>query len=148
MDGERDMIDVVGVTHPIPKKYTSRFFNEGKTVFLKPASCFTQLVPGMKFVIYQSQEDTGFVGEGKIEKIVFADEPSSLIEQFGDQLFLTEREIQQYLKTQERWKTSRSRRNINKKKKWMAIKLIDIKKYPKVIKPAHFVPVGGQYMRK
>ncbi len=38
-----------------------RFLN----VFVRPATVWKQLKSGMKFVFYQSHEDTGFVGGGK-----------------------------------------------------------------------------------
>lgn len=69
------MSEITGVAFPIPKKYMSRFFNEGKTVFIKPASCFKEIKPGMKFVFYQSHEDTGYVGEGIVNSISFSEKP-------------------------------------------------------------------------
>ena len=53
--------NIVGVSYPIPKEFMKRFF-EGKDVFVKPATAWKRLKPGMKFVFYQSHEDTGFVG--------------------------------------------------------------------------------------
>ena len=134
------MTEIVGVTFPIPKKYISRFFTYRKTVFIKPACCYKLLKPGMKFVFYQSHEDTGFVGEGKIVCISFADEPNALVEQFENQLFLTREEIETYVDNQTQWKRIRVREYIVKKKKWMAIELGDIKKYKQTEKPVLFVP--------
>ena len=142
------MTEIVGVTFPIPKQYISRFFTNGKSVFIKPARCFKLLKPGMKFVFYQSHEDTGFVGEGKIVKLSFADEPLALIDQFEDRLFLTREEIETYFDYQKRWKKIRVRKDMVRKKKWMAIELKDIKKYLLIKKPAQFVGVGGQYLRE
>ena len=100
----------------------------------------------MKFVFYQSHEDTGFVGEGKIVCISFADEPIALVEQFENQLFLTREEIETYVDNQTQWKRIRVREYIVKKKKWMAIELRDIKKYKQTEKPVLFVPAGGKYL--
>ena len=50
------MPEIKGVAFPIPKQFAQRFF-EGKDVFVKPATVFKELKPGMKFVIYQSHED-------------------------------------------------------------------------------------------
>ncbi|MEM3896791.1 MAG: hypothetical protein QW763_05960, partial [Archaeoglobaceae archaeon] len=60
------MPKIAGVTFPVPKRFAQRFF-EGKTVFVKPATVFRELKPGMRFVIYQSHDDTGFVGEARIK---------------------------------------------------------------------------------
>ena len=62
------MGEITGVTYPIPKRFMHRFFKEGKDVFVKPATVWKQLKPGMKFVFYQSHDDTGFVGEAKNQK--------------------------------------------------------------------------------
>lgn len=142
------MTDITGVTFPIPKEYMSRFFTGGKTVFIKPATCFKEIKPGMKLVFYQSHEDTGYVGEGIIQNIHLVDDPLSLFEMFGEWIFLTKEEVQAYLDTQERWKGVRVRKdNKTKKKKWLGLELKDIKKYDTVEKPERFVPVGGQYIR-
>ncbi len=68
------MSDVIGVTYPIPKQLMDCFF-KGKDVFVKPATVWKQLKPGMKFVFYQSREDTGFVGEAKIKRVVLSEDP-------------------------------------------------------------------------
>jgi len=52
------MTKIVGVTFPILKQFIDRFFKDGKDVFIKPATCFKELKSGMKFVFYQSHEDT------------------------------------------------------------------------------------------
>jgi hypothetical protein len=138
------MGEIVGVTYPIPKQYMDRFFKEGKNVFVKPATVWKQLKPGMKFVFYQSHEDTGFVGEARIKRVVLSENPMQFFETFGDRIFLTKDELREYIKSQERW----GRRESRKKRLWMAIELEGIKKYDKPIKPKRFVPVGGQYLRE
>ncbi|MDI3498162.1 DUF365 domain-containing protein [Archaeoglobus sp.] len=141
------MSDVVGVTYPIPKQFIGRFFNEGKDVFIKPATVWRELKPGMKFVFYRSHEDTGFVGEAKIKRVVLSENPMQFFETYGDRIFLTKEELKEYVKSQERWKSGWKSRGQQKKRLWMAIELEDIKKYDKPIKPKRFVPVGGQYLR-
>jgi len=140
------MAEIVGVAYPIPKQFMNRFF-KGKDVFVKPATVWKQLKPGMKFVFYQSHENTGFVGEAKIKRVVLSEDPMEFYETYGDRIFLTKEELKEYIKSQERWKSFRSREQ-QKKKLWMAIELEDIKKYDKPIKPKRFVPVGGQYLRE
>jgi hypothetical protein len=135
---------IVGVTYPIPKQFMDRFFKEGKNVFIKPATVWRELKPGMKFVFYQSREDTGFVGEAKIKDIKLINDPIKVFEMYGDRVFLTKEELREYVKSQERWGQKKEK----KKKKWLVIELEDIRKYDKPIKPKRFVPVGGQYIRE
>jgi len=137
------MSKIVGVTFPIPKQFINRFFNEGKDVFIKPATVWKELKPGMKFVFYQSHEDTGFVGEAKIKSIQLIDDPMKVFEMYGDRVFLTREELKEYIRSQNRWK----RKKEKKKKKWLVIELEDIRKYDKPIKPKRFVSVGGQYIK-
>jgi len=134
------MAKIVGVAFPIPKQFMDRFFKEGKDVFIKPATVFKELKPGMKFVLYQSHEDTGFVGEAKIKDIKLIDDPMKVFEMYGDRVFLIKEELKEYVKSQERWG--------RKKKKWLVIELEDVKRYDKPIKPKRFVPVGGQYIKE
>jgi len=75
------MAEIVGVTYPIPKQFMDRFF-KAKDVFVKPATVWKQLKPGMKFVFYQSREDTGFVGEAKIKRILLSENPMQFFDTF------------------------------------------------------------------
>lgn len=142
------MINITGVTFPIPKVYMSRFFTGGKTVFIKPATCFKEIKPGMKLVFYQSHEDTGYVGEATITTIEFSDDPMTLHKKFGNKLFLTREELEAYYTNQDRWVGVRVRGEPKKKRTWMALKLDQITQYPSIIKPERFVSVGGQYIRE
>ncbi|WP_456329938.1 DUF365 domain-containing protein [Archaeoglobus sp.] len=136
------MGEIVGVTYPIPKQYMNRFF-KGKDVFVKPATVWKQLKPGMKFVFYQSHEDTGFVGEAKIKRVILSENPMQFFETYGDRIFLTKEELKEYIKSQEKWGHGKK-----KKKLWMAIELEDVKRYDKLAKPKRFVPVSGMYLRR
>jgi len=138
------MAKIVGVAFPIPKQFMDRFFEEGKDVFIKPATVWKELKPGMKFVFYQSHEDTGFVGEAKIKEIKLIDDPMKVFEMYGNRVFLTKEELKEYVKSQERW----GRKKEKKKKKWLVIELKNIRKYDKPIEPKRFVPVGGQYLKE
>ena len=142
------MPEITGVTFPIPKKYTPRFFKDGKTVFIKPATVFKELRSGMKLVFYQSHKDTGYVGEATIKRIVINDDPLAFFETFGDAVFLTQREVRAYAASQERWQRVRVRKEVPRKRPWMALELEDIRKYDTVKKPERFVPVGGRYLRE
>ncbi len=74
------MTEIVGVTYPIPKQFMDRFFRDGKDIFIKPATVWKQLKPGMKFVFYQSHEDTGFVGEAKVKRVMLSEDPMKFYE--------------------------------------------------------------------
>ncbi len=125
-----------------------RFFKDKKTVFIKPATVFKELKPGMKLVFYQSHEDTGYVGEATIKRIVINDNPLAFFETFGDAVFLTIEEAKAYVDNQERWQGVRVRKEVPRKRPWMALELGDIQKYDTVMKPERFVPVGGRYLRE
>ena len=142
------MPEITGVTFPVPKPLMPRFFAEGKTVFIKPATVFKELRSGMKLVFYQSREDTGYVGEATIRRIVINDNPLAFFETFGDAVFLTRDEVKAYVESQEQWQGIRVRKGEAKKRAWMALELEDIQEYDKPRKPERFVPVGGKYLRE
>jgi hypothetical protein len=141
------MSEITGVTFPVPKKYIPRFFEDKKTVFIKPATVFKELRSGMKLVFYQSHEDTGYVGEATIKRIIISEDPFSFFDTFGDAVFLTREEAKAYVTSQERWQGVRVRKDGGKKKQWIALELDNIRKYDAVKKPERFVPVGGKYLR-
>ncbi|KUG19207.1 hypothetical protein ASZ90_011080 [hydrocarbon metagenome] len=150
------MSGITGVTFPVPKKYMPRFFEEGKTVFVKPATVYKDLRRGMKLVFYQSHEDTGYVGEADIKRIIVADDPLTFLDTYGDAVFLTREELEAYLGDQERWQGVRvwkgegkgEARGGAKKRPWLALELENIRRYPQAEKPDRFVPVGGRYLRE
>ena len=142
------MSKITGVTFPVPKHLMPRFFAEGKTVFIKPATVFKDLRSGMKLVFYQSREDTGYVGEATIRRIVINEDPLAFFETFGDAVFLTKEEAKAYVANQERWQGVRVRKGEARKRAWMALELENIRKYDTVKKPERFVPVGGKYLRE
>ncbi|MDG6251027.1 DUF365 domain-containing protein [Methanocalculus sp.] len=142
------MSEIIGVTFPIPKKYMDRFFVGGKTVFIKPATVYKELKRGMKFVFYQSHEDTGYVGEATIKRIIILENPLNFFETFGDAVFLTREEVKDYLEVQEKWQGVRTRKGERKKKNWIALELENIRKYDKIKKPERFVSVGGKYLKE
>ena len=142
------MPEITGVTFPVPKHLMPRFFKDKKTVFIKPATVFKELRPGMKLVFYQSHEDTGYAGEATIKRIVIDDNPLAFFETFGDAVFLTREEAKAYVENQERWQGIRVRKGEGKKRNWMALELEDIREYRPVRKPEQFVPVGGRYLRE
>jgi hypothetical protein len=139
---------ITGATFPVPKKYMSRFFEEGKTVFIKPATVFKELKRGMKLVFYQSHEDTGYVGEATIKRIILFDNPLQFFDTYGDAIFLTQEEVKEYLREQEKLQSLRVRKGETRKKQWMALELENIRKYDEIQKLEKFVPVGGMYLKE
>lgn len=143
------MAEIVGVTFPLSKEFIERFFFHGKTVFIKPATCYLFLKPGMKFVFYQSRQDQGYYGEGRIKEILFAENPFDFFNKFDDKLFLTKEELENYYANQDRWKVIRVRKDRPKsKKKWIAIELQALKKYDTIKKIPYYITVAGQYIRE
>lgn len=142
------MPEIVGAAFPIPKSYIPRFFNEGKTVFIKPATIFKDLQEGMRFIFYQSQKDTGYVGEAIIKRIDISEDPLSFFKIYGNDIFLTKDELKKYIEKTKKWKQSSKRmKREPRNSRWIAIELASIYEYDAPIKPKHFVPVGGQYLR-
>ena len=139
------MSTITGVTFPIPKHLMPRFFADGKTAFIKPATVFKELRSGMKLVFYQSHEDTGYVGEAIIKQIIIDGNPFTFFETFGDAVFLTREEAKAYVEGQGRWQGVR--KGEARKRNWMALELEDIREYDTIKKPGRFVPVGGRYLR-
>ena len=142
------MPEITGVTFPVPKHLMPRFFKDRKTVFIKPATVFKELRPGMRLVFYQSHEDTGYAGEATIRRIVIGDDPLAFFETFGDAVFLTREEAKAYIENQERGQGVRVRKEVPRKRPWMALELENIRQYDTVKKPERFVPVGGRYLRR
>jgi hypothetical protein len=142
------MSKIIGVTFPIIKWNIDRFFENGKTVFIKPATVYKELKMGQKFIFYQSHEDTGFAGEALIKSITMRDDPLDFFELFGDKIFLTKFEVTKYIEEIKKWKSSKKKSAERRKKRpWMAIELEKIKKYPEVRKINGFVPVSGMYIK-
>ncbi len=132
---------VVGVTFPIPKWFLSRILEEGKTVFVKPSTL--RLKPGMKLVFYASREDQGWHGEAEIESVEHFTTVEDIIKKYKDELFLTPKELRKYERNRAKWH-SRGRRP----RPWMVVKLKNIRKYPKVVKPKRFIAVSGRYIKE
>ncbi len=141
------MSEIIGVTFPVPKEYMSRFFEDGKTVFIKPATVFKELKSGMKLVFYQSHQDTGYVGEATIKRIILMENPLRFFDTYGDAIFLTREEVKKYLEEQKKWQGVRVRKGEGRKKNWLALELEGIRRYDAIRKPERFVPVGGKYIR-
>jgi hypothetical protein len=142
------MSEIVGVTFPILKWNIDRFFDNGKTVFIKPATIFKDLKPGQKFIFYQSRIDTGYVGEAIIKTITIRDDPFDFFDIYGDKIFLTKAEVKTYIELKTKWKSIRNRPSeVQRIRPWVAIELEKIKKYSHVKRIEGFVPVSGMYIK-
>ncbi|ASJ08051.1 hypothetical protein A3L11_01945 [Thermococcus siculi] len=132
---------IVGVTFPVPKWFLDRILEEGKTVFVKPSTLRVQ--PGMKVVFYASREGQAWLGEAEVEAVKQFTNVEEIIRKYGDELFLTPEELRQYEKEREKW-NSRGKRP----RPWMVLRLKNIRKYPKSVKPPRFIAVSGRYVRE
>lgn len=141
------MTGISGVTYPIPKQYMQRFFREGKTVFVKPATVYRSLKAGMKFLFYQSREDTGFVGEARIKRIFVSENPLQFLDTYGNRIFLSREELIVYMQSQKSWRTDQESPN-GRKRPWIALELDGIVPYEKALLPERVVPIGGRYIRE
>jgi len=133
--------NVIGATFPVPRRLLDRILNEGKTIFVKPSTL--RLKPGMKLVFYASREDQGWHGEAEIESVEHFTNVEEIIKKYGSELFLTPEELRKYERDRAKWH-SRGRGP----RPWMVVKLKNIRKYPKVVKPKRFIAVSGRYIKE
>jgi len=136
-----DTMEIVGATFPVPRNYLDRILNEGKNVFVKPATL--RIRPGMKIIFYASREDQGFHGEAEVESVEYFTSVGEIIKKYKDGLFLTPEELRRYERDRARWH-SRGR----KPRPWMVVVLKNIRKYPNIVKPKRFIAVSGRYVRE
>jgi len=137
---------IKGVAHPIPFDLIERFF-EGKDVFIKPATVFKSLQPGMTFYLYRSRRYPGFIGEAKIKSIAISDNPEELYQRYSNRVYLTEDEFRDYRNgLSERWQRKRRENGPRKKRLWIAFELESIQRYKVLEWVGKVVPVGGMYI--
>lgn len=132
---------VVGVTFPVPKWFLDRILDEGKTVFVKPSTL--KLKPGMKIIFYASHEDQGWHGEAEVENVEYFKNVEEIIKKYKNELFLTPEELRKYERDRAKWH-SRGRRP----RPWMVVKLKNVRKYPRPVKPPRFIAVSGRYVKE
>ncbi len=132
---------VVGVTFPVPRWFLERILNEGKTVFVKPSTL--RVKPGMKVVFYASREGQAWLGEAEVESVEFLANVGEILKKYEKELFLTPKELREYDRERAKWH-SRGRRP----RPWMVLKLKNIRKYPRPVKPPRFIAVSGRYIKE
>ena len=143
IDAVIDMVEekVVGVTFPVPKQFLDRILEGGKRVFVKPSTLRVQ--PGMKVVFYASREGHAWLGEAEVESVEFFNSVEEIITKYEKELFLTPKELREYERERQKWH-SRGRRP----RPWMVLRLKNIKKYLKPVKPPRFIAVSGRYIKE
>ncbi|GAB6103211.1 DUF365 domain-containing protein [Thermococcus atlanticus] len=132
---------VVGATFPVPRWFLERILNEGKTVFVKPSTL--RVKPGMKVVFYASRESQAWLGEAEVESVEFLENVEEILKKYEKELFLTPKELREYDRERAKWH-SRGRRP----RPWMVLRLKNIRKYPKPVKPQRFIAVSGRYIKE
>ncbi|WP_297534352.1 DUF365 domain-containing protein [Thermococcus sp.] len=132
---------VVGVTFPVPKWFLDRILDGGKTVFVKPSTL--RVKPSMKVVFYASREGQAWLGEAEVESVEFFNSIEEITRKYEKELFLTPKELREYERERQKWH-SRGRRP----RSWMVLRLKNIRKYPKPVKPPRFVTVSGRYIKE
>ena len=141
------MEEIYGVIFPIPRQYMNRFFQDNKNVFIKPATLFRSLKPGLMFYFYQSRKDTGIVGEARIKTVTFSEDPIDFFKIFGDAIFLQKSEVEKYVSDNKKWVKMRKKHfEKTKKRPWFAIELENISKFDDKIEIQGFVPISGMYI--
>lgn len=125
--------EIVIAAFPVPHYLMKRFFEDGKTVFIKNSK-FQQLKPGSKIIFYASREIHAYVGEGTVEKVEFLT-PKETIQKYSKELFLTENECNTYARE----------KNVSK---FLVVRFSEIKEYKNPVKPKRFISIGGKYVSK
>lgn len=124
-------MEIIGVTHPIPKKFAKRIYDGKKNVFVGN-SFLNKVSKGDKFIIYESRGEGAYTGWADIKKIGKAT-PEELWQTFNNRLIVTEEEFKIY---------SKNRKEMN------FIEFKNFEKFKNTVKPKKFVTVGGKYIKQ
>ncbi len=135
--------ETIGIIFPLLPEHLRRFFEDGKTVFVKflgVKSTLVRLHVGFKLFFYQSRRNMEIVGEADIVGI-----DSGTFEEvwnkYGNALFLSHNELERYV--------SNEKYAIDRKAKKMFILVVDrAKKYPKPLSFGRSLTMTGQYMTR
>ena len=134
------MSEITGIIFPIPKQFVDRLLLEKRNVFVKyvAGKGLSKLSRKQRVLFYVSKSSKEIVGEGVIDNIDFLT-PDEALEQYGDKLFLNEKELKDY---------TLHRPNREPSKKMLVIVLSRLRRYSK---PRHFkksISMAGQYLTK
>lgn len=124
-------MEIMGVSHPIPTEYALRIYNEGKNVFIG-RSFLGKVVPGDKFIIYESYGAKAYTGWADI-KSIGKQNTSAIIRKYGKKLMITKVEFDEY---------SHNREEMN------IIEFENFEKFKNPVKPYGFVTESGKYIYK
>lgn len=123
------MIEIKGVSHPIPTEYAQRIYNDGKTVFISK-SHLGKVSKGDKFIIYESHGAKAYTGWADIKSIGKI-KTNSIFKKYGKDLMITKEEFEEY---------SKFRPQMN------VIVFEKFEKFNNPVKPKRFVSISGKYI--
>ena len=122
-------MEIVAVSHPIPTEYATRIYNFGKSVFVG-RSYLGKVVPGDKFVIYESHGAKAYTGWADI-KSIGKQKTDIITQKYGKKLMITTEEFVEY---------SNNRDEMN------VIEFENFEKFRNPVKPLGFVKESGKYI--
>jgi hypothetical protein len=128
---------ILGIIFPLSRQHIDRFFDGGKTVFVKffdrqPTP--SRLHRGAKLFFYQSGGGRALVGDAEITE-VSSGTLDMVWNRFGERLFLTKDELEAYVG---------DRQGIQ----MTILVLEDARKYAVPLTLSHSLTMAGQYMTK
>lgn len=123
-------MEIFGVSHPVPKQFAKRIYNENKTVFV--GKKYLSKASGKKFVIYESRGAGAYTGWADIEFIEKMDF-KEIIKEYKDDLFITPEEFKEY---------------VGRSSLFTVIKFKNFEKFKKTVVPKRFVSIAGKYIYK
>jgi len=128
---------IVGMIFPLLPTHARRFFEEGKTVFVKFYGKQTSpksLSMGDTLFFYESKGNKEIVGEVRIVE-VDQGTPSEILTKHGDRLFLMADEFEEYV-------------GERKGRKMLVLVVKAARKYANPLKLGKSVTMAGQYMTR
>jgi hypothetical protein len=133
--------DVLGIIYSFIPKHIPRFFENGKTVFVKfiGRRAYRQLRPGSKLFFYEARSGRKIVGEARILAIDTST-PEEVVSKYSGQLFLTTTELEEY--ASKGWSGDR------KSKEMLVLIVTNPRKYKTPLTLGKKLTMAGQYMTR
>jgi len=133
----KDQKDIIGIIFPLLRSHVQRFLEGRKKVFVK--FCCRETAPvrsqlGSRLFFYESRGSKEIVGEARISE-VSSGTIEEVLSRFGDNLFLTRDELEEY---------ARGRRA----KKMLVLVAENAKRYTSPLKLNEGITMAGRYMRR
>jgi len=126
-----------GIIFPFLPEHVSRFFDDGKTVFVKffgNERIPIRLHVGSKLLFYESEGEKEIVGEATIREISMGN-VNEVQAKYRTALFLTQKELDEYT-------------NQRREKKMLVLVLGNARRYKTPLKLRKSLTMAGQYMTK